>query len=279
LKPDARDWYIEALDYGLTLILQENHRMHENTFKRTLCSGRSVIGTFLNIPSPIIVEIMHRAGFDFFVVDGEHGVFNPESMDTCVRTGDLCGFAPVIRVSDDTPVTIQKAMDLLPSALIIPQVTTRGEAEQAVRSALFPPRGIRGNSPNTRYGCYSADAGPELTREADRNACVICQIEGVDGVRNLDEILTVEGLDGIFIGPYDLSTSMGIPGQVDDPRVLAHMEDIIARSRARGKIVGTYCQDPERAERWRKAGLQLLAVGVDTSILYSACREIVRELR
>ncbi len=256
-----------------------SHRMHENTFKRTLCSGRSVTGTFLNIPSPIIVEIMHRAGFDFFVVDGEHGVFNPESMDVCVRTGDLRGFAPVIRVSDNSPITIQKAMDLLPAALIIPQVTSRTEAERAVQSALFPPRGIRGNSPNTRYGCYSADAGPDLARQADDNACVICQIEGVDGVRNLDDILTVEGLDGIFIGPYDLSTSMGIPGQVDDPAVVAYMEEIIARSRERGKIVGTYCQNPEKAARWREAGLQLLAVGVDTAILYTACREIMEKLR
>lgn len=253
--------------------------MHENAFKRKLCSGQSVTGAFLNIPSPIIVEIMYRAGFDFFVVDGEHGVFNPESMDDCVRTGDLCGFAPVIRVSDNSPIVIQKAMDLLPAALIIPQVTTRAEADRAVRSALFPPKGIRGNSPNTRYGGYSADSGPELTRKADENACVICQIEGVDGVRNLDDILTVEGLDGIFIGPYDLSTSMGIPGQVDDPAVVAHMENIIARSRECGKIIGTYCQNPEKAERWRKAGLQLLAVGVDTSILYTACREIVNALR
>lgn len=253
--------------------------MHSNTLKRRLLSGQSVIGTFLNIPSPIIVEIMQRAGFDFFVVDGEHGVFNPESMDICVRTGDLSGFAPVIRVSNNSPITIQKAMDLLPSALIIPQVTTRAEAERAVKSALFPPRGIRGNSPNTRYGCYSADSGPELTRDANENACVICQIEGVDGVSNLDDILTVDGLDGIFIGPYDLSTSMGIPGQVDDPAVVAHMEDIIARTRACGKIVGTYCQNPEKAARWRKAGLQFLGVGVDTAILYTACQKIVDELR
>jgi 4-hydroxy-2-oxoheptanedioate aldolase len=252
--------------------------MHENTFKRRLRAGEHVIGTFLNIPSPIIVEIMHRAGFDFFVVDGEHGVFNPESMDSCVRTGDLCGFSPVIRVSDNSPITIQKAMDHLPAALVIPQVTTREEAERAVRSALFPPRGIRGNSPNTRYGCYSADAGPDLTGQANENACIICQIEGVEGVRNLDDILAVGEIDGIFIGPYDLSTSMGIPGQVEDPAVVAKMEDIISRSREKGKIVGTYCQDPARAEHWRKAGLQLLAVGVDTAILYTACRRIVEEL-
>jgi 4-hydroxy-2-oxoheptanedioate aldolase len=253
--------------------------MHENIFKKKLIAGDNVIGTFLNIPSPIIVEIMQRAGFDFFVVDGEHGVFNPESMDICVRTGDRENFFPVIRVSDNSPITIQKAMDMLPAAIIIPQVTTLEEAKRAVHSALFPPHGFRGNSPNTRYGCYSADSGPELTRIADENACVICQIEGVEGVRNLDSILGVKEIDGIFIGPYDLSTSMGIPGQVDDPSVIAKMEDIVARSRAQGKFVGTYCQDQERAARWRQAGLQLLAVGVDTAVLYTSFSEMVKELR
>jgi len=253
--------------------------MHENRLKKKLLAGNNVIGTFLNIPSPIIVEIMQRAGFDFFVVDGEHGVFNPESMDICVRTGDRENFFPVIRVSDNSPITIQKAMDMLPAAIIIPQVTTLEEARRAVHSALFPPRGFRGNSPNTRYGCYSADSGPELTRIADENACVICQIEGVEGVRNLDSILAVKEIDGIFIGPYDLSTSMGIPGQVEDPSVIAKMEDIVSRSRAQGKFVGTYCQDQERAARWRQAGLQFLAVGVDTAVLYTAFSEMVKELR
>jgi 4-hydroxy-2-oxoheptanedioate aldolase len=253
--------------------------MHENTFKKKLLAGEHVIGTFLNIPSPIIVEIMQRAGFDFFVVDGEHGVFNPESMDVCVRTGDFSGLNPVIRVSHNSPIIIQKAMDLLPAAILIPQVTNFDEAERAVKSALFAPRGFRGNSPNTRYGCYSADSGPDLTRIADENACIICQIEGVEGVRNLDAILGVKEIDGIFIGPYDLSTSMGIPGQVGDPRVITKMEDIVTRSRARHKFVGTYCQDPEQAARWRKAGLQFLAVGVDTSVLYSAFSEMVKELR
>ncbi|MFA6471921.1 MAG: aldolase/citrate lyase family protein [Candidatus Latescibacterota bacterium] len=253
--------------------------MHENIFKKKLLAGENVIGTFLNIPSPVIVEIMQRAGFDFFVVDGEHGIFNPESMDICVRTGDLVGFSPVIRVSHNSPIVIQKAMDLLPAAVLIPQVTTFEEAERAVRSALFPPRGIRGNSPNTRYGCYSADSGPNLTRTADENACIICQIEGVEGVRNLDAILSVKEIDGIFIGPYDLSTSMGIPGQVEDPRVIDKMEDIVARSKANNKFLGTYCQDPEQAKRWRKAGLQFLAVGVDTSVLYTAFSEMAKRLR
>ncbi len=253
--------------------------MHPNVFKKKLAAGEEAIGAFLNIPSPIIVEIMARAGFDFYVVDGEHGVFNPESMDACVRTGDLGGFHPVIRVGDNTPITIQKAMDLLPAALLIPQVSSRADAERAVRSALFPPDGIRGNSPNTRYGGYSADAGPDLTRIANDAACILCQIEGAEGYANLDGILAIDRLDGVFIGPYDLSTSLGIPGQVDDPAVVDKMVEITEKAHARGKIVGTYCQDLARAERWRRAGIRLLAVGVDTSILYEGCRGIVEGLR
>jgi 4-hydroxy-2-oxoheptanedioate aldolase len=253
--------------------------MHANTFKKKLAEGGEVVGVFLIIPSPIIVEIVERAGFDFFVIDGEHGVFNPESMDVCVRTGDLHGFHPIVRVSDNTPITIQKAMDLLPAAILVPQVSSREDADRAVRSALFPPEGIRGNSPNTRYGAYSADMSSDLTRIANENAFIFCQIEGVEGYRSLDEILTIERLDGIFIGPYDLSTSLGIPGQVDDPAVVDKMEEITAKSRACGKITGTYCQDIARAKRWRRAGIQLLAVGIDTAILYEGCRGIREGLR
>jgi 4-hydroxy-2-oxoheptanedioate aldolase len=234
---------------------------------------------FLNIPNPIMMEIMHKAGLDFAIIDAEHAPFNPETIDQCVRTGDYCGLEPIIRIHDNAPVYIQRAMDLLPAAILVPQVASKVDAEAAVHAAYFPPKGSRGFSPNIRFAGYSADNTPDLTKVANENACVICQTEGVEGIENLVEILSVEGVDAVFIGPYDLSVSMGLPGKIDHPDVEKSMKRIASEAKSYGKTVGSFCQTIEMARKWRKAGINFLTVGVDTAVIYESFHEIVRTLR
>lgn len=253
--------------------------MHENRFKKKLLADEELIGMFLNLPNPIMMEIMLKAGFDFTIIDAEHAPFNPETIDQCTRTGDYCGLEPIIRVHDNAPIYIQRAMDLLPAAILVPQVSSREDAEHAVQAAYFPPKGSRGLSPNIRFAGYGADNTPDLTHLANENACIICQVEGVEGLQNLDKILSVEDVDAIFIGPYDLSTSMGLPGKLDHPKFEEKMKEIVSRARASGKTVGTYCQNLEMAKKWRGAGIRYLTVGVDTAIIYAAFHDLVRSLK
>jgi 4-hydroxy-2-oxoheptanedioate aldolase len=253
--------------------------MHENRFKKRLLADEELIGMFLNVPNPIIIEIMLRAGFDFTIIDAEHAPFNPETIDQCTRTGDCCGLAPIIRVHDNTPVYIQRAMDLLPAAILVPQVCSGEDAERAVEAAYFPPKGVRGLSPNIRFAGYGADNTPDLTHRANENACIVCQVEGVEGIQRLDEILSVKNVDAIFIGPYDLSVSMGLPGEPGHPKVEEKMKEIVSKARTCAKTVGTYCQNLEMAKKWRQAGIRYITLGVDTAIIYQAFHDIVRSLR
>jgi len=253
--------------------------MHENKFKAKLLADEELTGTFLNIPHAVMMEILHKSGLDFAIIDAEHAPFNPETIDQCVRVGDYCGLQPIIRVHDNVPVYIQRAVDLLPAAVLIPQVGSAEDAEAAVRAAYFQPRGARGLSPNTRFAGYSADNTAELTSMANENICVICQAEGVEGIENLDAILSADGVDAVYIGPYDLSVSMGLPGKLDHPDVEQKMKEIVSKARKYGKTVGTYCQTLEMAKKWRQAGIKFLTVGVDTMIVYEAFRDLMTGLR
>ncbi|MCK4794268.1 MAG: hypothetical protein KAV87_61645 [Desulfobacteraceae bacterium] len=253
--------------------------MHANRFKGKLLSDEALIGMFLNMPNTIMMEIMHKAGLDFAIIDAEHGPFSPETIDQCVRTGDYCGLEPIIRVHDNAPVYIQRAMDLLPAAILVPQVASKVDAESAVQAAYFPPKGTRGLSPNIRFAGYGADNTPDLTQVANENACVICQTEGVEGIVNLEKILSVEGVDAVFIGQYDLSVSMGLPGKLDHPEVEKKMKEILLKAKNYGKTAGSFCQTIEMALKWRQAGINFLTVGVDTAVIYGTFHDLVRSLR
>ena len=253
--------------------------MHDNAFKAKLLADEELTGTFLNIPHAMMMEILQKSGLDFAIIDAEHAPFNPETIDQCVRVGDYCGLQPIIRVQDNIPVYIQRAVDLMPAAVLVPQVGTAEDAEAAVRAAYFQPKGARGLSPNTRFAGYSADNSADLTALANENMCVICQAEGVEGIENLDAILSVDGVDAIYIGPYDLSVSMGLPGKLDHPDVEQKMREIIAKARDYGKTVGTYCQTLEMAKKWQKAGLKFLTLGVDTVVVYEVYRDLMTGLR
>ncbi len=253
--------------------------MQVNKFKKKLLEDEELLGTFINIPSTIMMEIIGKAGLDFAILDGEHAPFNPESFDSCIRTGDLCGLQPIVRVGDNFPVYIQRAVDLKPAAILVPQVFSKEDAEAAVGAAYFPPAGTRGLSPNTRFAGYSADNTADLTDRANENMCVICQAELVDGIKNLDDILAVKGVDAIYIGPYDLSASMGLPGEVGHPDVEEMMRKIVSKAKDHGKTVGTYCQTLEMAQKWRRAGVKFLTLGVDTAVVYEAFRNFVGGVR
>jgi 4-hydroxy-2-oxoheptanedioate aldolase len=253
--------------------------MRENRFKKKLLAGEELIGMFLNVPSPIIMEIMHLAGLDFTIIDAEHAPFNPETIDQCVRVGDFCGLEAIIRVHDNFPVYIQRAMDLLPAAIMVPQVSFREDAQRVIQAAYFPPKGSRGFSPNIRFAGYSSDNTPDLTRLANENACVICQVEGAEGIENLGEILSIDGIDAIFIGPHDLSASIGHPGELDHPEVEEKMKEIITKTGEHGKTVGSFCQNLEMAKKWRRIGIRFLTVGVDAANIYRAFHDIVESLR
>lgn len=241
------------------------------TFRRQLLSGETAVGTFQLIDSPVVAELAGLAGLDFTILDQEHG---PLTAETCVglcAAAEQGGAAPIVRVRENAAPEIQRALDIGAAGVEIPQVETREDAERAARAARFSPIGDRGLSLYVRAGGYKG--GDDFTDRQNEEATVIVHIEGRDGVENLDGIMAVEGIDVLFLGPYDLSQSLGIPGQVRHERVEELMEDVCERAAEAGRVVGTYADDPEMARRWIDAGVQFVAVYVDAPMLLDAFRE------
>ena len=247
--------------------------MSERTFRERLMDGDTVVGTFQILDSPMVSEIVGVSGMDFTILDQEHGPLTAESSVGMCAAAQQAGAAPIVRVRNNTESEIQRALDIGAAGVEIPQIETRSDAEAAVEHARFDPMGARGLSPYVRAGGYTG--GDEYTAEQNERVTVIVHIEGERGVENLDEILAVEGIDVLFLGPYDISQSIGIPGQVRDERVEELMQEVCDRADEVGKVVGTFADDAEMANQWIEAGAQYIAMSVDGSILTHAFEDIV----
>ncbi|MDP7560237.1 MAG: aldolase/citrate lyase family protein, partial [Planctomycetota bacterium] len=214
--------------------------MRENRPKRALRKGEVIIGLLLFIPSPELVEIMGQAGFDFVIIDFEHGSFGIDSARNCVLAADAANIAPIIRVADNQSTLIEQALDLGAQGVVVPHVNTVEEATRAVRAAKYPPAGNRGYCPVARGGGYGKYGfGPEYTEQANEETMVILLIEDVAAMENIEAILSVEGVDVVFPGPGDMAASMGLVGQFDHEAVRSNMELVVATAKKRGLAAAT----------------------------------------
>lgn len=188
------------------------------------------------------------------------------------------GLAPVVRIRKNDAPQIQRALDIGSAGVQIPQIETKADAEAAVRGAKYNPLGSRGLSFATRAGMYTA-AGTGITDKLNEESLVVVHVEGKRGVDNIEEIVSVPHIDVIFLGPYDLSQSLGIPGQVRDPRVIDLMQKCVTTIRNAGKAAGTFADNSEIAKQWIDAGVQYIGLGVDVAIFLRACEALVKAVR
>ncbi len=252
--------------------------MRQNQLKRKLKQGEVVIGPFMNCAYPAFVEVCGHAGFDFVVIDMEHGPLHTLVAEDLCRAADCVGIAPVIRVRKNDAPQIQRALDIGSAGVQVPQIETKADAQACVKAAKYNPIGSRGLSFATRAGSYTA-AGTQITDQLNAESLVVVHVEGEEGVKNIAEIVSVSHIDVIFLGPYDLSQSLGIPGQVRDSRVIDLMQECVTIIRDAGKAVGTFADNPEVAKEWIDAGIQYIGLGVDVSIFLRACQGLVKAVR
>ncbi len=254
-------------------------REESKSLRHRLAAGEFVFGPFLKIPASVSAEIAGYAGFDFCVIDLEHSPFSLERAEEMVRVAQAARVVPIIRTFDGRPSTLVRALDTGCDGILVPNIQSRAEVEGVVRAARFHPGGERGMDPYARSARYGAIPKEVYFERANERTLLGVQIEGMQAVQCLDEILDVQGPDLIFVGPYDLSQSLGIPGQTNAEPVLARVQEIVDAARARGKSVGIYADDVEEARRWRALGIQFLAVSVDVRLYWGACRGVVDALR
>ena len=253
--------------------------MRDNQLKRKLQRGEVVYGPFMNCSYGSFIEIVGLTGFDFAIIDMEHGPLEVETAEDLCRAGQGAGLSPIVRVRKNDAPQIQRALDIGSAGVQVPQIETRADAEAVVRAAKYQPLGMRGLSFFTRAGDYVVYGQEGITDRLNEEQLVIIHIEGQRGLENLDEIVAVPNIDVVFLGPYDLSQSFGIPGQVNDPRVVKGMEIATAKIRAAGKAAGTFAGNAEAAKRWAALGVQYISLSVDVGIFANACKTLLEQAK
>lgn len=228
---------------------------------------------------PDIAEIMARAGFDWLVVDLEHSVISIKIAGDLIRTIDLCGVPPLVRLTSNDPDQIKRMMDAGAHGIVVPMVNTAEDAKRAVAAIRYAPAGCRGVGLARAQG-YGVRFQEYLAWQCD-SAVVIVMIEHKDAIRNLRDILAVPGVDAFFIGPYDLSCSLGLAGQFDHPDFLAAMAEIRRIGAASGAVAGLHVVEPdlERLQASLAEGYRFIAYSVDIRILDVGARKGANFLR
>ena len=212
----------------------------KNRLKEKLLAGQAALGVSVMFPSPQVVEMIGRLGFDWVLIDCEHGTIGRETVELMAMAAELTGITPIVRPRNNSQEAILEAMDRGAMGVQVPHVNTAADARRAVEAVKFHPLGSRGLAAGTRPPGYGFGLSmSEYVQVANRETLVCVQLEEAEALRNLDEILQVEGVDVFFIGPSDLSQSLGYPGRPDAPEVAEAIDRALAAIVAAGKIPGS----------------------------------------
>lgn len=249
-----------------------------NTAKRKMQAGKKTVGAWCQICSPYTAEIMAREGFDFLVIDLEHAPTDTAILLELVRAMDGTGVQPFVRAPWNDFVAIKKILDTGVSGVIVPYVNTKEEAEMAVKACKYPPQGIRGMSGSPRAAGYGRQA-MEYLKRANDEIMVITQVETATSVENLDDLLAIDDLDGIFIGPMDLATSMGYFGDASQTPVQEAIATVEQKTLAAGKVLGSIAVTWEQARAKYDRGYQMLLVMADGTTVAKVAAENVTRFR
>ena len=235
-----------------------------------------VNGIFCKTSDPAFIEAAGYSGLDFVILDMELGPNNYKSVENLVRASEVSNILSVVRVSHNEPWLISKALDTGALGIQVPNISSLDEAKQAVKNARFFPIGNRGVCRFVRASEYANV--PKEKYFTQSNETILClQVEGISGLKDIDEILKLDGFDVLFIGPYDLSQSLGIPGDIYNDKIMGLYTEIVTNASANGKMVGTFYDEIERKKWFINAGIKYLSFSVDTDIFRKACLKIVNK--
>ena len=249
-----------------------------NTLKAKLRNGEGVVGAFNSIPSADAVEILGFLGMDFVIIDAEHGVSDLESCEHQVRAAEAVGISTMCRIALNAPQNILRYLDTGVMGAQIPQVNSAAEARATVDAVRYPPVGQRGLA-GVRAGGYGIGmALGDYVKLANEELILCVQIETTRAVEAAAEIVATEGVDLVFVGPTDLSISMGYPGQPTHPAVMEAIEHVGKAAVAAGKWAGTIARDADAYEHWRNVGYQYLATGTP-AFLAAGARHYIESCR
>jgi 4-hydroxy-2-oxoheptanedioate aldolase len=255
-------------------------RPPENRFKRAVKAGELQVGVYCDTLHPTLVEALATAGVDFVVLDTEHNGYDLHQCTESVRAAELFGITALIRVWDNNPRLINKALETGAAGVVVPHVDTPELARQAVRATKYPPEGDRGVHPGTRAAGFGGNWGETWQRANQESMVVLQPLESLDGIKNLDEILQVPGIDLISLGTADISQVLGAPGRAGDPKVQEAREQALELCKQHG--VPAYALTGARREEtraWYDKGVRTFLCGSDVGFVLAGARGMMTAMR
>lgn len=246
------------------------------SLRKQLQDGQLVLGTILSLNSPDVAEILSDIGFDWIFIDAEHSTLAPQNLKALFQAiGDSTPC--VVRVPLLDEIVIKKTLDAGAAGILVPQVNTAEHARQLVKWARYYPEGSRGLGFGRAQG-YGFKVS-EYLETANENILLSVQAESAEAVKNIESIVQVQGLDAVLVGPYDLSASMGLPGQVGHPEVKAAIQHVAEVCKQAGMPVGIFGMTVEAVQPYIEQGFKFIVAGADTVLLGNAARQLLKELR
>ena len=245
----------------------------QNQFKKALSGDKPIFGLWQGIPDTSVAEIGAGAGFDWVLIDAEHGPFDLRSVMAHLQAIEPYPVSSIVRPVEGSTALIKQLLDIGAQTLLVPMVDTAEQAEQIVKAAKYPPQGVRGLGTSMARAA-NWNRTPDYLHKANDEICVIVQIETLAGIRNIESIVNVIGVDAVFIGPSDLSAAMGHIGNPGHPDVVAAIEDGFKVIHGAGKSAGVLAVTKELADTYIAAGAKFIGVGVDAALLANATRQL-----
>mgnify|MGYP002564939663 CR=1 FL=1 len=253
--------------------------MRQNTIKQRLKKGDCVFGTFANGISEELVEILVLGGFDFVMIDSEHSCSTAETNRRLLMAGESRGGNMFIRIPSKDSSSVLQSLDIGAQGILVPQVNSVEEARQIIQNAKYYPQGMRGVAvPRASDYGLSMPISKYMLQEND-NTLIAVQCENVKCLDSLDEITALDGIDVVFIGPFDLSQSFGIPGEVFAEPIQKVIDQVLAVTKRNGKSAGIYTGSMEMARKYKDMGFTFIIVGSDLALFGDACKKMVDGLK
>ncbi|MDD4844367.1 MAG: aldolase/citrate lyase family protein [Anaerotignum sp.] len=250
--------------------------------RQKLQDGEKVVGTFFEIGGSTAVECLGLSGLDFFIIDTEHGPFDVESSANFIRAAELRKIAPFVRIRDATRPSVLKMLDIGAKALIVPCINSVEEVQKLVEYGKYYPVGMRGFAPTRAGGFGFEEFAADINHYfefCNKTTMIIPQCETLGCLEHIEEITAIEGVDGIFIGPYDLSCSFGKPGQFNDPEIVHAFDRVVKACKAAGKFVLIYAGSEEVAKKYLEDGFDGVAYNMDAIVYINAYKNIIKNIK
>lgn len=253
-----------------------------NALRRTLADGGLAVGTMLvEIRQPGVMTVLANAGFDFVIIDNEHGPFSVETIADLSRAARGAGVTPIVRIPELTYAHVTQALDGGGQGIMLPRVTERSQVETCVGFMKYPPLGRRGAVVARGHTAFRAGPPPlaDTLAALNRETFLVIQIETAEAVERLDDLLSVPGLDAALVGPTDLSLALGVPGKMDDPKLTQAIERTLAACAAHGVLPAIHTNDTAMTAAWARKGMRLVSINSEVGLLMAGAREALAKIR